>query len=114
MKLPLPVEAWLEFEVSSIKRPSLLDVKVIPKSSVDVPRFNVMAAPIGTDRVRAVCNGNGVRGRPVGIDVLHSTGNVALAIRDKCSDPRQWSRKGSSASENLPICYECVLAIQTG
>src|SRR5437660_2469085 len=42
-KFPLPVEAWLLFEVSSIKRPSLVDVRVIPKSSVDVPRFNVMA-----------------------------------------------------------------------
>src|SRR5438034_947000 len=41
MKLPLPVEAWLELLVSSIIKPSLVDVKVIPKSMELEPRSKV-------------------------------------------------------------------------
>ena len=71
-------------------------------------------APVGIDGVSAVGNGNGVGGRAASIDVLNSTRNVAVAIRDENTRTGERNRSIRSAGKDLAIGDKSILAVQAG
>src|SRR2546430_286907 len=70
--------------------------------------------PVGIADVSAVGNGNGVGGRAASIDVLDSTGDVALAIRDENTCTGERNRSIRSAGKDLAIGDKSILAVQAG